>query len=135
MATNGLSTIYGGVEGEGFIKISVTTTQAATTVLPSQFNEECFIECWIAVGTNYSVFYVYNPGSTTAPQLVLANRSTAGTAATGQPLLSISNNSTYTTAFSIFLFKDADGKCSIRQNNNATGSNREAATVWIRKVG
>lgn len=135
MATNGLSTIYGGVEGEGFIKISVTTTQAATTVLPSQFNEECFIECWIAVGTKTAVFYVYNPGGTSAPVVVAANRSTIPAAATTEPTLAAANNAAYTAAYTVYFHKDADGKCSIRQNNNATAGNREAATVWTRKIG
>ncbi len=57
------------------------------------------------------------------------------TAATGVPRLVVANNAAYTAAFSIYFYKDANGRCSIRQNNNATGSNRESATVWIRKVG
>jgi hypothetical protein len=32
MATNGLSTTFGGVEGEGWIKVTVPTTQGATAV-------------------------------------------------------------------------------------------------------
>lgn len=135
MATNGLSTTYGGVDGEGWIKISVGTGQAATTVLPSQFNEECFVEAVINTGTTYNAWIIYNPGSTTSPQFVLANGSTAAAVATGVPTISIANNAAYTTAFAIYFYKDADGKCSIRQNNNGTLSNREARTVWIRKVG
>lgn len=135
MATNGLSTTYGGVEGEGYIKISVGTGQAATTFLPSQFNEECFIEVVVNTSTTYNSWIIYNPGSTTDPQFVLANGSTAVAVGTGVPAIAIANNVAYTTAFAIFFHKDADGRCSIRQNNNGTGSNRQDRTVWIRKVG
>lgn len=135
MATNPLSTTFGGVEGEGYIKISVGTGQAATTVLPSQFSEECFVEVVVNTGNLYNSWIIYNPGSTTAPQFVLANGSSAVGVGTGVPTISIANNAAYTTAYTIYFYKDADGKCSIRQNNNGTAANREARTVWIRKIG
>ncbi len=138
MATNGLSTTFSGVEGEGYIKISVPTTQGATArQLPDQFNDECFIEVILQMGTGATTnsFVAYNPGGTTSPALVLANGSTAVTGITNVPRLGIASDAAYTTAFNIFLYKDANGRCSIRQNNNGTGSNREQATAWVRKIG
>jgi hypothetical protein len=135
MATNPLSTTFGGVEGEGFIKFEVAATASAVgKVLPDQFNEECFVEIYAKQGTGYGVFYVYNPGGTSAPVRVLANSSTVGTAGADVPVVQAALSSgTVNGAHILYFYKDAtSGKCQVRQTANATFA---AATVWIRKVG
>lgn len=134
MATNGLSTTYGGIEGEGLLKISVAATASSATVLPEGFNEECFIEVFIKQGTGYGSFYVYNPGSTTEPIRILANSSAVGTAGANTPVVQAAlSTGTINGAHIVYFVKNATtGKCSIIQTASATNA---AATVWMRRIG
>jgi hypothetical protein len=138
MATNPLSTTFGNVEGEGWLKFSVAAAASSVGMaLPDQFNEECFCEVFIIQGTNATtsggLFYVYNPGSTTVarvmrPQSVAATTPTAAIPGLAAALSSSAVSDNHTLSF----HKDASsGKCQIRQTSG-TGT---AATVWIRKVG
>ena len=135
MATNGLSTTFGGVEGEGWIKGTLAAASAKIT-LPDQFNEECFIEAIVNQGGVYLHSTFYNPGSTTVPvRLRPGGISTAAaTGGTTDPALTPAlSTGTINANHTLYLHKDAtSGKCDIRQTSSATLT---SATVWVRKIG
>ena len=133
MAANGLSTTYGGVDGEGWIKITVGTTSGATAAtLPEHWKEEGFYEFVVLMGGAYAENFVYNPGGTSsAGSALLPAPGTAGTAV--GVINPVKSDGTLSTTHVINLVKDATtGVYSIRQN---TSANRNAATVWARRTG
>lgn len=133
MATNGLSTTYGDLLGEGWLKFDVPNTSGTTAkVLPAGYNEECVIEFIIKMGTGYSLQSVYNPGGTTdAGFALLPAPGTAG--ADIGVMKPVKSDGTLNTTHVINLVKDATtGALSVRQNTSAS---RNAATIWCRRIG
>jgi hypothetical protein len=135
MATNGLSTTFSGVEGEGWIKFNLPATASSARALPDQFNEECFVQVVVKQGSGWLITEIYNPGGTTAPErLRPGGVSTAVTAGADTPnIVGVKSDGTINTAHTVYFFKNATtGKCDIRQTSSATLA---TADVWVRKIG
>lgn len=133
MATNGLSTTFGDLLGEGWLKFDVASTSGTTAkVLPAGYNEECVIQFIIKMGTGYSLQSVYNPGGTTSAGFALLPA--PGTAGTDVGVINpVKSDGTLNTTHVINLVKDATtGALSVRQNTSAT---RNTATIWCRRIG
>jgi hypothetical protein len=136
MATNGLSTTFGGVEGEGWIKFNLPATASSARALPDQFNEECFVQVVVKQGNGWLITEFYNPGGTTvAERLRPGGINTANVAGDGNNphIAAVLSTGTVNTNHTVYFFKNATtGKCDIRQTASSTLT---TADVWVRKIG
>lgn len=138
MATNGLSTTYNGVTGEGWIRFTVPDTASATVALPDEWKDECVLECIMLVaGGTYQMSVIYNPQSVTAiPERIGFQGTAVTTGASNVSVLTpaLLGTTAVNVAQQVYLQKDnTTGKLRILQSSNAT---REEVTFGlIRRIG
>lgn len=138
MATNGLSTTYNGVTGEGWIRFTVPDTASATVALPDEWKDECVLECIMLVaGGSYQFTYIYNPQTVTSIPIRIGVQGaavTAGAADVSVLTPALLGTTVVNAASLVYIQKDnTTGKLRILQSSNAT---REEVTFGlIRRIG
>jgi hypothetical protein len=138
MATNGLSTTFNGVTGEGWIRFTLADTASVSVALPDEWKDECVLECIMLVaGGSYQFTYIYNPQTVTSiPIRIGVQGTTVVDGASNVSVLTpaLLGTTAVNAASLVYIQKDnTTGKLRILQSSNAT---REEVTFGlIRRIG